>query len=280
MRNEGIRNDAVRHRSTAGDDGVSLLGAVARALDRTARTGLPKYLAVRDAVIDAVSAGAMPPGARLPAETEWTVALGVSLGTVQRALRLLVDDGVLMRRQGQGSFVAEQSKAMESPLHCRFINDTGDGYLPVFTHVVERYDAALGGPWSAHLRADAPYCIDRVLDIGGEFRVFSRFVLDPTRLPLFKTLTIKQLDGENFKRIILRTTGMPIGKVSQRLSSVKLAGAIARAIRVKPGTFGSLIEAEAFIGNESPIYYQEIYIPPNTRKLHLARDGRDAGLLG
>ena len=49
--------------------------------------------------------------------------------------------------------------------------------------------------------------------------------------------------------------------------------AIARAVVVAPGTQGMLIEAEAFAGNDAPIYDQKIYIPPNSRKRRLARGG-------
>src|SRR5690606_332861 len=59
---------------------------LARRLDRHSRPGVPKYLAMRDAVVAAVTAGEWPAGTRLPTETEWTRLLPLSLGTVQRAL--------------------------------------------------------------------------------------------------------------------------------------------------------------------------------------------------
>ena len=49
------------------------------------------------------------PGEMLPNETELAQMFNVSPGTMRRALKLLVDKGVLIRHQGKGTFVAEFS---------------------------------------------------------------------------------------------------------------------------------------------------------------------------
>lgn len=46
-------------------------------------------------------------GEMIPNEVELARNLGVAQGTVRRALKLLTDQGVLIRRQGRGTFVAE-----------------------------------------------------------------------------------------------------------------------------------------------------------------------------
>ena len=56
---------------------------------------MPKYVLLRDAIVAAVTGGDWPAGTRLPNETEWAASLPVSLGTIQRALRMLVDEGVV-----------------------------------------------------------------------------------------------------------------------------------------------------------------------------------------
>lgn len=248
-------------------------------LERHARAGVPKYIVLRDAIVAAVTGGDWPAGTRLPNETEWAANLPVSLGTIQRALRMLVDEGVIVRRQGQGTFVSGQTVGqMHAPLHCRFLNDAGTGYLPVYPQITARYEELRPGPWSRHLGTTDVLCIERVLCIGDEFKVFSRFYLDPGRLPAFAKLSARRLSGENFKEIIWRESQQPIGRISQLLSSTTLPSAVCKSIGVKPGTRGELLEASAYVGRDSPIYYQELYIPPNRRRLHLPNDGRDPGI--
>ncbi len=245
---------------------------------RYARPGVPKYVAMRDAIISAVTEGEWPVGARLPTESEWVAGLPLSLGTIQRALRLLVDDGMIVRRHGQGSFVAERGVGrMHAPLHCRFLDDSGTGYLPVYPEVIERYPVKAAGPWSRHLGANALICVERVLRIGSEFKVFSRFYADPVRLPAFVSLPARKLSGENFKEIIWRESHQPIGRIDQFLSTATLPAAVCAAIGARRGSIGQLLEVAAFVGRDSPIYYQELFIPPNKRRLRLACNGKDAG---
>lgn len=243
-------------------------------LARYARPGIPKYMALRDAIVAFVASGTWPGGTRLPTESEWTEHVPLSLGTIQRAMRILADEGVIVRRPGQGSFVAERDQnEMRSPLHCRFVDDTGSGYLPVFSKVIEREEVDAPGPWTEHLRpAGALVRIDRVLDINKEFLVFSRFFADPARIPAFSTLPMRKLSGENFKEIVWRETHQMVGRIVQHLSTVALPAEVAEAIHMKRGSGASLLEVHAFVAGGSPIYYQELYIPPNRRRLRLAGD--------
>ncbi len=54
------------------------------------------------------------PGARLPSEPTLAVELGVSRPTLREALRLLANDGWLVRRHGSGTFVAERMPVSNS----------------------------------------------------------------------------------------------------------------------------------------------------------------------
>lgn len=257
---------------------ASLSTLLRRRLERFTRPGVPKYVALRDALADAIASGDWPEKTRLPTESEYAAALPLSLGTIQRALRGLADDGLITRQQGQGSFVAVDGTArMRAPLHCRFINDAGTGYLPVYPQVLARYEETRKGPWSRHLGAARILCIERSLRIGSEFSVFSRFWCDPARLPALASLPFRKLSGENFKDIVWRETHQLVGRISRLLSTAALPADACRAIGVRRGTRGQLLEISAFVGRDQPIYYQALYIPPNRRRLHLASDGRDAG---
>lgn len=64
--------------------------------------------------------GRWKPGEMLPNEVELAQAFGVSQGTMRRALRILVENGVLVREQGRGTFVAEFSRG-QGRLYERFV---------------------------------------------------------------------------------------------------------------------------------------------------------------
>lgn len=60
------------------------------------------------ALEEAIAAGVYRPGSRLPSEAELAEQLAVSRPTLRDALRMLVERGLILRRQGQGTFVREQ----------------------------------------------------------------------------------------------------------------------------------------------------------------------------
>jgi len=139
--------------------------------------GLPKYAQLREALLAAIQDRYWKPGSKLPPEGQLVRETPFSLGTVQKALNSLVDEGVIVRRQGMGSFVAQDQRQMDLPWHLRFVGDKKEEYLPVFPKVVLRRNEIRPGPWARLLGKprDSFLQIDRVMNIGNEFLVYTKF---------------------------------------------------------------------------------------------------------
>jgi GntR family histidine utilization transcriptional repressor len=65
------------------------------------------YEAIKASLRLRIADGGWQPGTRLPSERELVQQFGCARMTVHRALRELVDEGLIERRQGSGSYVAE-----------------------------------------------------------------------------------------------------------------------------------------------------------------------------
>ncbi|MBT6095780.1 MAG: PLP-dependent aminotransferase family protein [Rhodospirillaceae bacterium] len=65
----------------------------------------PKYLAIADAIADAISQGMLPDGAKLPPQRNLAYDLGVTLGTVTRAYAEARRRGLVGGEVGRGTFV-------------------------------------------------------------------------------------------------------------------------------------------------------------------------------
>jgi len=76
------------------------------ALDSGSAT--PAYLQVRHRLTDLIRTGRLKPGEATPSERELARSLGISRTTVRQALRGLEDQGVLERRHGSGTYVADR----------------------------------------------------------------------------------------------------------------------------------------------------------------------------
>lgn len=79
-----------------------------RALKPDAR---PLYVQVREILTERIRTGAWAPGAALPNEFEIAAELGVSQGTVRKALDAMAAEHLLVRRQGRGTFVMQHTPA-------------------------------------------------------------------------------------------------------------------------------------------------------------------------
>lgn len=66
----------------------------------------PLYLQVIDTIKARISQNFWHLGMMIPSENELAKELAVSVGTVKKAFSVLVQEGVLFRRQGKGTFVA------------------------------------------------------------------------------------------------------------------------------------------------------------------------------
>lgn len=71
--------------------------------------GKPLYEQIIDGVKREISAGRMKPGTQLPSFRELAEQLLVSVITVKRSYEDLERQGIIYRKQGLGTFVAEQA---------------------------------------------------------------------------------------------------------------------------------------------------------------------------
>ncbi|WP_409482773.1 GntR family transcriptional regulator [Arsenicicoccus dermatophilus] len=68
----------------------------------------PPYQQVAASLRASILTGVFPPGEKMPSQAELSEHYGVARMTVQQALRILKDDGLVTSRQGSGMFVRER----------------------------------------------------------------------------------------------------------------------------------------------------------------------------
>ncbi len=76
---------------------------------------IPLYYQLENLLREKIISGAFVPGDRLPTESELIRQYGVSRITVRQALTALADEGLIERRQGRGTFVAERKTKRRAP---------------------------------------------------------------------------------------------------------------------------------------------------------------------
>ncbi len=69
--------------------------------------GIPLYVQIRKTLRDDIVNKVLAPGQKLPSEDELAVRFGVSRMTVRQGIADLIDEGLLYRRHGVGTFVSQ-----------------------------------------------------------------------------------------------------------------------------------------------------------------------------
>lgn len=71
----------------------------------------PLYAQVRERLVDRIRSGEWKPGQLIANEFEIAAEFGVSQGTARKAISDLASEGLVVRRQGRGTFVVEHTPA-------------------------------------------------------------------------------------------------------------------------------------------------------------------------
>ena len=71
-------------------------------------TTVPLYSRIQETLRSEIVAGRSPPGGRLPSETELAKTFSTTRTTVRQALARLTSEGLIVRRMGSGTFVADK----------------------------------------------------------------------------------------------------------------------------------------------------------------------------
>jgi GntR family transcriptional regulator len=193
----------------------------------------PLYLQVRDALAERIASGDLLPGSAIPSEGELAREVGVSAGTVRKALQLMEEERLIWRRQGRGTFVRDPCSR---ELAQRFIRLYGPDGNPICGQIESTATArgAANAIERDRLRLAAGaevYRIHRVRHHGG-----APFSVEHSTLPadLFPDL------GENGPiadpiGALAQEYRMLLGSAQERVSSAVPPEAIGKALLTAPG---------------------------------------------
>jgi GntR family transcriptional regulator len=194
------------------------------------------YEQVRARLTEEISAGKWHAGSVIPAEAELARAFGVAIGTVRKAVDLLVAQQVLVRRQGKGTFVVahDGSRLMFHFFH--IVGRDGDKRYPEVRTVSfrrERADAEAAAALDI-ARDDKVIVIRNVLSLVGR-----PVALDDITLPaaLFPGLTEKIfLARDNtIYHLYQSRYGINVLRADERLRAVTASREIAQHLELAAG---------------------------------------------
>jgi GntR family transcriptional regulator len=216
----------------------------------------------------AIESGIWKPGDQLPPEDVIARGVKLSLGTVQRALRMLADEGIVVRQHGRGTFVAGVEGRREQVRHYRFLADDGWSLLPLYSRTLSvqavETERAVG-----EFFADEAQLVEirRIINVNLEFQCLDTVLLPASRFPNFVKARPSELDGVSLNFELDTRYNAPTLRTVQQLQCMELPAAACREIGLEPGSIGLQWETLGYTYRDAPLFYQHCYLPPSRRRL-------------
>ncbi len=201
-----------------------------------AAAGMPLFRAVKRSLLSAIEAGRCPPGESLPSESEIAGAMGVSIGTLRRAVDELAAEHILVRRQGRGTFVATHGadRFMFQFFHVERADGLREAPL-IDTVSFERLRADDEPAAALQLRVGDPVIqIENRLRLQGSAVIYDRLTLPAAH---YKGLTEKRLRARHGTLYEFYQTefGITVLRVQERARAAAADRDAVRVLSLPPG---------------------------------------------
>jgi GntR family transcriptional regulator len=209
----------------------------------------PLYRQVRDVLVKRIADGVWQAGQLLPSEGEIAVDLGVSQGTVRKALDEMTAENLVVRRQGRGTYVAKHDDARILFQFFKLLPDSGERNFPesrvLKLELAADREASMILGLAARSRV---VVIDRVRSVGGELCVVERICLPPA---LFPGIEKRELPN-NLYEVYATDFGVTVGRATERLKAVAAGQREAQVLNVPLGHPLLRIDRTAYALDGSP----------------------------
>ena len=236
----------------------------------------PLPLIARDKIEELIQNNTLAPGDKLPKETKLAQMLGVSRITVREALRLLEEDGVIVRHQGRGTFVRSSDLIIRNPLEVNIS----------VTEVIESKGFKASTAWFKLERTKADKTIANKLNIevGSPVIILER-VRTANEKPAVYTLDVF---SENIvgKTEVLKEFAGSLSKLLEEKYNQKIEYSVSKVIPILPGPYIFdklkteklspllLVEEVDYNSQNEPIIYGREYWTPGIFEFTILRKRR------
>jgi GntR family transcriptional regulator len=194
----------------------------------------PLYVQVKDRLVRRLIDGAWQPGQLIPSEMELAREIGVSQGTIRKALDAMSSEHLLVRRQGRGTYVAELEESRILFRYFRIVPDGGAHSFPtsrIMTRATRTPTAAEREKLDLEPQ-DQVVRIERIREIDSVPAIIETISLSRGR---FAGLDSIDAIPNNVYRLYSEKWGITIAKASERLKAISADATDAGHLGCAPG---------------------------------------------
>lgn len=218
----------------------------------------PIHVQLRELLRDKIEAGEIKPGEMIPSERELSATYGLNRLTVRNSISALVNEGMLKKVQGKGTFVIKPKVERDlytllglgSTLLERGINPSARLLYKGIRQAGWKFSSIFGIPEDGKLLN-----ITR-LRMGEE----EPFALEDTYVLYDAIENIEQIDFQTFSLYeAFRLNGIKLDRAEQSLTLVKLEGSEAKLLQVPSGSAVFFFECVSYDSSNKVVEFTRSY---------------------
>lgn len=235
-------------------------------LNRTSST--PLSIQLEEIIRNKICSGEWAPGTMIPSENQLGKIYGLSRMTVRNVITRFVEQGVLFRIHGKGTFVRENKFEISGLQYCGLRQQLESQGHSVSTHLLSCEQISANDFVSKKLNlpvGESVYCIKRVRTVNGvKISYHKSFV--PARL--CPNLEQKNLQDEQLCVILSTDYLLVRGHIIETIESFYADETKSEYLDIKPGFPLLLLQDQLYTADNLPFEFSCVYFRGDKIKLH------------
>lgn len=229
----------------------------------------PLYIQIQEYIADLILTGQLPPETKIHSERDFSDELGVSRMTVRKALTELVNEGLLERRHGSGTYVAKPRLTFESGDLLNTMATLAANNMVPASQLLEFGQVPASRRLSEQLEVEIGHALYRVSILRFANRV--PVLLERSFFPCSRCPNLEEWDLEktNIYDLLTGVYDVQIGRISQTVEAVAANESVAAQFRVEEG-FPLLMVSRTIYNQEDqkPVSYSQDFLRSDYARIH------------
>ena len=229
----------------------------------------PLYARIQEYIAELILTGKLAPDAKIQSERDFSDDLGVSRMTVRRAITELVNEGLLERKHGSGTYVAKPKITYESHELANYTLAMQHRNIGVASQLLEFGQIVASRRLAESLQIEIGNPIYRVAMLRLANRVpviLERVFVSSARCP---GLEEWDLEKSSLQDLLTDAYHIEPGRISQTVEAVVAVDTVAQQLRVDEG-FPLLMLSRVMFekGHEMPVFFSQDFLRGDYARIH------------
>lgn len=216
--------------------------------------GGPLYKGVQRALMEQLATGELKPGQLIPSERQLATEYNVSIGTLRKAIDELVENRILIRQQGKGTYVASHDRERLLFYFFHIVPQHGAKSYPLVESVFF-HKAVAGTEEAARLKiavGSPTFHVRNKLTLLGDVVSVDDITLDQARFAKLTPVQFKERPNTIYN-LYQEAFGITVVRTDERLRAEAATADHAKLLNIKPGMPVLTIRRTAFDMRDEPV---------------------------